>query len=90
MLPIRFVAESLGATVSWADESKTVTIAHGETTITLTIGENVATVNGEAVALDSASFIDNDRTFLPVRFIAEHLGAKVYWNGNDLKVIITK
>lgn len=90
MLPIRFVAEELGATVSWAADTKTVTVAHGDKTIALTIGENTATVNGEIITLDSASFIDSDRTFLPVRFVAEHLGAKVFWSAKNQKVIIAK
>ena len=58
--------------------------------ISLVIGENFATVNGEKIELDSPSFVENDRTFLPLRFVSENLGANVLWNGKTQTVIITK
>ena len=38
--------------------------------------------------LDSPAFIQNDRTYLPIRFIAENLGAEVIWNDYSRDVII--
>ncbi len=90
MLPIRFVAEALGATVDWDEATRTVTIVNGELSIALVIGEAQATVNGEAVMLDAAAFIENSRTYLPLRFVAENLGATVEWFGDMQKVVITK
>ena len=95
MLPSRFVAESLGAVVSWNEEKELVTIKGkdkdgGDVTILITIGAEYATVNGEAVKLDSPAFLENDRTYTPIRFISERLGASVEWNENDNSVIITK
>lgn len=46
-------------------------------TITLSIGSTKATVNGSAVQLDAAPFIAGGRTMLPVRFVAENMGAGV-------------
>jgi len=89
MLPARIEAESLGAEVAWDDATKTVTITKGETVIVITIGSDKATVNGEEVALDSAAFIENDRTYTPVRFIAEALGATVGWDDATKTVTIT-
>ena len=95
MLPARFVAENLGATVSWDAENRVVTIsganAKGENvTIEITIDSDTAVVNGEKKKLDSPAFIENGRTYTPVRFIAECLGANVSWNGAKKEVIITK
>ena len=95
MLPSRFVAESLGAVVSWNEEKELVTIKGkdkdgGDVTILITIGAEYATVNGEAVKLDSPAFLENDRTYTPIRFISERLSASVEWNENDNSVIITK
>lgn len=90
MLPARFVSEQLGAKVEWNEEARTVTITKDETTIVLTIDSKKATVNGEEVELDSEAFIENDRTYTPIRFISEHLGAKVNWNGAYNWVVITK
>lgn len=90
MLPARFVAENLGAKVEWNEEKREVTVTGGDVTIVITIDSNVALVNGEEVELDSPAFIENDRTYTPIRFIAEHLGATVYWNGATEQVVITK
>ena len=90
MLPARLVAESLGAEVLWDGENKVVTVKKGNTEIVIRIGSDEATVNGKTVVLDSAAFIENDRTYTPLRFIAESLGADVSWEPDTRQVIITK
>lgn len=61
--------------------TKTITLTSGgsggKVTILLTIGKKIAYVNGQAVTLDVAPFIDKGRTFVPFRFIGESLGAQV-------------
>jgi len=90
MLPARIIAESLGATVTWtAAEPNKVLIEKGETVIIITIGSDIATVNGEEIKLDSPAFIENDRTYIPTRFLSEKLGATVEWIGETTQVIIT-
>ncbi|MBQ3615054.1 MAG: copper amine oxidase N-terminal domain-containing protein, partial [Anaerotignum sp.] len=59
-------------------------------TIVIYIGQAFALVNGEPVQLDAPAFIANDRTYLPLRFIAENLGAEVVWNGANNTVTIYK
>ena len=88
MLPIRMLAESLGADVTWDEETRTVMVQNGETVIKITIDEVIAKVNGEEIALDSAAFIENNRTYLPLRFISEHLGAEVDYNEEHKTVTI--
>lgn len=88
-LPARYVAESLGATVSWDEPARRVTIVRGATTVHLTIGLPVALVNGWPKILDTAPFIENNRTYVPVRFIAEALGATVDWDQTTQTVTIT-
>jgi len=60
-------------------EQQTVTIP--ERTIVLTIDRPVAIVDGREVPLDAPPVIRNDRTMVPIRFVAEQMGAKVYWVG---------
>ncbi len=60
-----------------------------KTEITLTIGFLNATVNGETIINDVAPVIRNGRTMLPIRFIADALGAKVEWDDEAKKVTIT-
>ncbi len=88
MLPIRFIAEALKATVSWDGEKREVLIKNDSAEIIITIDSASAMINGNAVTLDSPAFIEKDRTFLPVRFISETLGADVYWDGATQSVII--
>ncbi len=90
VLPIRFIAEEFGAVVDWIAETNTVTIKNADVEISLVIGEDNATVNGETVKLDIKSFVENGRTYMPVRFIMESLDTVVDWNAEDEQVIITK
>lgn len=89
MLPARFVAESLGAKVSWDEEKREVKIVSGKTEILIYIDSDKAFINGKEVTLDSPAFIRDERTYTPVRFVAEALGAKVEWNEDGQKVTIT-
>ena len=52
--------------------------------------EKAAKVFGKTKSNDVAPIIENSRTMLPARFVAENLGAKVEWIEKDQKVIITK
>lgn len=95
MLPARFVAENLGAIVLWDEEKELVTIkgknleTNEDVEILITIGAENAVVNGKEVKLDSPAFVENDRTYTPIRFISEELGAKVEWIESEQKVVIT-
>ncbi len=90
MLPARFVAENLGADVEWDNDKRQVIITKDDTRIVITIDSDIATVNGKEVKLDSEAFIKDERTYTPIRFISESLGAKVEWNNDTREVIITK
>ena len=48
-------------------------------------------VNGQPVVSDAPSFLDTDsnRTFVPVRFVSQALGASVDWDAAMQQVIIT-
>lgn len=90
MLPVRFVAENLGATVGWDGATSTVTVSTASTTIEIVIGKATAKVNGVEITLDSPAFIENSRTYLPVRFVSENLGATVAWDGATSTATLTK
>ena len=57
--------------------------------IILTIGKKDAQVFGKAKSNDVAPKIEKDRTYTPIRFISENLGASVEWVEKDQKVVIT-
>ena len=78
MVPLRFVAENFGISIDWNNQTKSITLNNGS--IILQIGSKEAMVNGSKVALDSSLVIVNGRTLVPVRFVAENLGASVAWD----------
>jgi hypothetical protein len=93
LLPIRSVIESLGGNISWDGTDKKVTINISSTKIELWIDKNYAYVNGNKVQIDSSNskvtpIIVNSRTMLPIRFVAESIGAYVGWYPVDKSVLI--
>lgn len=89
MLPVRYVAEALGSTVEWDESLSTATLTTDTVTIAITVGADSALVNGESIPLDVPAFIEDERTYMPVRFVAEHLGGTVTWNGSTSTATIT-
>ena len=80
-LPLRAVSEAFGATVGWDDASRTVTIMMGQRIVSMTIGSKTMYINGTPVAMNTAPEITNERTFVPVRDLANALGiTKIDWN----------
>ena len=91
MLPARFVAENLGAMVEWdATEPNKISVKNEDVEVIIYIGEDVAFINGEEIEIDSPAFVENNRTYTPVRFIVEALGATAEWKNETRQVIITK
>lgn len=79
-IPIRAVAEMLNCDVEWVPDTNTVIITNDNgDVIIITIGSNVMIHNGSKVLMDTAALIKNDRTYIPVRFVAEALGLVVEW-----------
>ncbi|WP_246011078.1 copper amine oxidase N-terminal domain-containing protein [Brevibacillus nitrificans] len=89
MVPARFLAEALGLSVKWNEQSNQVTLKKNETTILLSIGQNHALVNGKSVALDAPAVIRNGRTMVPLRFIGEALDAGITWDAERNLVNVT-
>ncbi|MGO4496061.1 stalk domain-containing protein [Paenibacillus sp. 2RAB27] len=79
-LPIRSVSESFGAAVDWDPESFTVTVSTEYTTITSSINQVTAYIDGQPIVIDGPSLLLDDRTYVPLRFISESLGLGVDWN----------
>ncbi len=80
MLPFRTIFTALKAEVDWNEAEWSAIGIKGNTTIKLPIGEAYAFVNNRKISLDVASVIIDGRSFVPVRFVAESLGARVEWD----------
>lgn len=88
LVPVRVISESFGCDVTWDDATKTVTIENSDTKIKMQIDNSTYSVNGEEKALDAAPEIIEDRTFVPLRAIAEALGKIVYYNDEEKMIVI--
>lgn len=76
MVPVRFIAENLGAEVKWDGKKKQVNI----------------NLNGEVVTVNSndGMLIKDSRTLVPIRYVSEKLGANVLWVGSTKEIEIVK
>jgi len=88
-VPIRFIAETFGSTVTWLPETRGITITLGSTTIMLQIGNATAVIKGKIIALDAAPYIKNGRSMVPLRVISESFGSDVAWNAAKHVITIT-
>ncbi len=82
LIPVRAVMNGLGAQVEWNGETKTVTITRGDKVIVLNLATGETTVNGEVITIDVPAQTINNRTFVPLRFIAQTLGEPVNYDEN--------
>ncbi|MCX6098148.1 MAG: stalk domain-containing protein [Caldiserica bacterium] len=94
LLPVRYVAEPLGATVTWTAGTRTVTIQRSDLTLVLVVGRATVVVNGGSIPIDPADvrvvpIILQGRTMLPARFVAEQLGCAVSYDPTTRVVTIT-
>lgn len=86
-VPLRGIFERLGASVVYAGGQINAT-GNGRN-VSLHIGSTAATVNGQTQYLDVAPFVIGSRTLVPLRFVAQALGAAVDWNQASQTVSIT-
>ncbi len=88
LVPLRGIFEALGAEVKWDAPSRTVSARSEKSQMTLPLGSRTATVDGRAVSLDVPAAVVGGRTVVPLRFVAEALGAQVLWEGAARRVSI--
>lgn len=89
MVPLRFVAEYLGATVHWERDTGRVWVLRERRRFTMSAGSTRATVNGEGRALSQAPVIRGRRLLIPLREVARFFDAQVDYNPQTRVVNIT-
>lgn len=90
VVPVRIIAENLGAEVLWDKTARKVTVSGNGLSMELWIDKPNAVVNGKKFALPAAPVIIDDVTMLPLRFIGEQLGLKVSWDQMSRSVLLYK
>ncbi|MEN2777234.1 copper amine oxidase N-terminal domain-containing protein [Acetivibrio clariflavus] len=88
-VPVRFVSEALGANVDWNGDTKKVTVTLNSRKVVLTIGLKTYEINNQTYQMDTVALLKESRTFVPLRFVSEALGATVTWDQNA-RTVYTK
>ena len=95
LVPVRLIAEKLGAAVTWVPDTRQVLILESGRNIVLTLGSSTALVNGQTVELPGgvpAGVVKWDgleSTMVPLRFVSEQLGATVDWDNDSFTASLT-
>lgn len=93
MLPMRAIFESIGAVVSWEQETRTAISVYNVNeearALFLQIGTNYAFLNGEKIEFDKEAEIVGDRTFIPFVAFEKTLGYTISWDADTYTVTIT-
>ncbi|WP_331852381.1 copper amine oxidase N-terminal domain-containing protein [Paenibacillus baekrokdamisoli] len=97
-VPIRAVAESLGAKVEWNAKTQTATVRKWSVTLRLAVGKKSATVEGILVPagvgnqkagqmeVNASLKLVNNRVYVPLRLVSEQFGYRVNWDGRTVSI----
>ena len=88
LVPLRLISENLGIKVDWDNTNRQVVLKKSSGDILLPIQKDYYLVNGQRVPTEISGEIKNDRTFVPVRLIAELFDRNVGWDNNTKTVLI--
>jgi len=67
-----------------------VKAASAQEAVQFIVGKNYYYIDGNRHNMDATTFVENGRTYVPIRFMGEALGAHVDWNGPYRLVTLTK
>lgn len=88
MVPLRFVSEPIGAAITWDQAAKTAGVYRGDLQVEVVLGNRTAQVNGAPMEMLRPADSRDGRIFVPLRFIAEGLGAQVNWLSKTATVTV--
>ena len=89
LVPLRFISEAFGCDVQWNGDLNTATVTLVNQIIEVPVGKNYAVINGEKMDVLVPAQLINDRTYVPLRFISENLGAKVDFDASTNAISIS-
>ena len=88
LVPLRAVANALGLSVSWDASAREAVFSKNGRTIRFPIGNQTAFTTEGVLQMDTAAIIRNDRTYAPIRYLAEYFGSTVGWDAAARTVLI--
>lgn len=83
LIPVRAVIMGLGADIAWDKEKGLVTVTKGNIIVEFYIDDVVFYINGKKHELDIPAQLISNRTFVPLRYLAEALGKRVKYDGDN-------
>jgi len=89
-VPLRFVAEAFQIDVDWLPAEQKITLKENSTLVELWINRSTIRINGRDQKIDAVPVLVKNRTFVPIRFVAEALEAYVVWESKTQTVIIRR
>ncbi|WP_020616890.1 copper amine oxidase N-terminal domain-containing protein [Paenibacillus daejeonensis] len=89
-IPLRYLAEGIGAEVKWDAATKATIILAGSDVAEFWINQTFMELNDMRQNIGSPVIIKDGRTLVPVRFIAELFGWNVQYNATDWSIWLTK
>lgn len=78
-VPLRFISEAFGCTVTWLPNTKQIKINSNGNNIMFTINSKTVTVNGKSKMIEDTPLIVNSLTYIPLRALSDILGYDVSW-----------
>ncbi|MBY0203642.1 copper amine oxidase N-terminal domain-containing protein [Paenibacillus cucumis (ex Kampfer et al. 2016)] len=88
LVPLRSIFEGIDAEVQFNNKTKTITATRGDQEVKLTLGSKAAYIDGQLNVLDVPASTIKGSTMVPIRFVSEAFGEKVFWNSRSQRVDI--
>ncbi len=92
LVPIRVISESLGYVVFWNDDNREVKITKDDKNLLLKIDSKLICLDDgkkkDEISIDAPAKIIKERTFVPLRAVAELFGEKVHWDADTATVYV--
>lgn len=88
LLPARYVSDLINLKTEWDKVNRIATFSKEGIEIKVTIGSNIIYVNGEPLEMDTVAIIKDNRTFIPIRYLAEALNVELSWNPISKTIMI--
>ena len=87
--PLRQIFESGGGSLMWQARTGVVTARNKDKNVSLTIGQKHAVVNATPIALDSAPYLNQGRTMIPLSFLKAAMDVNVQYDAHTGHLLVT-
>ena len=79
MIPLRFVAGTLGFSTQWRNKDRAVILTQNGLNLEFKLGSKNMNKNGKAINMEAAAVSKNGRTYIPIEYVAQ-MGVKVTYD----------